>query len=149
MTVDRIVQSDSQVTVVYKLTNGQLVTVVYQPLPPQETTGQTASTPPAPYSPPVTYSPPPPVDYYPDNYYPDYYYPGYYWPYYAPVTIGLGFGWGWYGGYYGYRGGAYYGGYHGGSHSGGGGGRGDVVQLAGEFRTGDSLLHCSEVEAVG
>jgi hypothetical protein len=96
MAVDKIEQSANQVVAVYKLSNGQEYTVVYQPLPPEEAaapaTAATTTT--------VAYAAP-----YGYAYYPGYYYPGYYWPYYPPVAIGLGFGWGWYGGWHGGYGG--------------------------------------------
>jgi len=115
--IDRIEQTASQVTVVYKLPNGQTNAVAYQLLPaaasaPTQTPGaptQTLVTPTTP-APTVVYQTAPRAVYYsdPSPYYysSDGYYPSYYW--YPPVALSLGFG-------YGY----FHGGFHGGFHHGG------------------------------
>jgi len=95
--VERIEQSASQVTVVYKYANGQTNTVAYLLLP--GASGASAPVAATPTTPPpaVVYEPAPRVVYY-DDYGPGYYYPGYWYP---PVAIGLGFGFrgGYHGGY--------------------------------------------------
>ena len=129
LSIDKIVQTVSQMTVVYRSANGQTNTVAYVLLPaagnssPSNTVAVAAPSSPAPQ---VAYSPAPssqvvyyaatpapaPVYYYDPFYYPSAYYGA---PWYGPVSIGVGFG-------FGYRGG--YGGYHGGYHGGGWGGHG-------------------------
>lgn len=107
LTVERIEQTASQVTVVYKYANGQTNTVAYLLLP--GTAGASApgvvqATPPPTV---VYYEPAPRVVYY-DGYGPGYYSsPGYWYP---PVSIGLGFD---------FRGGGR-GGFHGGGFRNGG-----------------------------
>lgn len=90
VTVDRIEQTSSQITVTYKYASGQTNTVAYQLLPTGTATAQVA---PAPQTtvvqsapPTVIYAEPPPrVIYYDEPvYYPRYYYP--------PVSFSLGFG---------------------------------------------------------
>jgi hypothetical protein len=120
-----IADDRSQVTVTYKLKNGQTNTVGYQLLPAaQAGANQTVVLPTTP-APAVVYqtAAAPRVVYYTrPSYYPDYvYYPSRYW--YSPVSLSLGIGLGYYGGYYGgYRGrvGGYYGGHGHGGHWGGG-----------------------------
>jgi hypothetical protein len=127
--IDRIEQTDSKVTVVYKFSNGQTNTVAYQVLPTanavpangapatagQTTTRVVTTTPP----PTIVYRTAPRVVYYDDPYYPYSYYPGYYWP---PVSLSLGLGYVWHGGhhYHGHggwhHGGGHRGGWHGGHH---------------------------------
>ncbi len=102
LTVERIEQSPSQITVVYKNAGGQTNTVAYLPLP--SATGATATVVvPATPAPVVVYETAPRVVYYRDYYGPSYSYPGYWYP---PISIGLGFG---------FRSGGYHGGYHGGA----------------------------------
>ncbi len=116
LAVERVEQSPTQVTVVYKYANGQTNTVAYLLLPGAGATAPTNNVQvvaPTTQAPTVYYAPAPapaPTVVYYDDYSPRYYssyaypYPRYYYP---PVTIGLGFG---------FRSGGYY---HGGFHSGG------------------------------
>ena len=99
LTVQRIEQTSSQVTVVYQSANGQTSTVAYQFLP------GTAGAAPGPAEaapPPATYASSPRVVYY-DDYWPGYY-PTFWYP---PVSLRLGFGFhggGFRGGGFGFRG---------------------------------------------
>jgi hypothetical protein len=109
--VEQINQTSTQITVVYKYSNGQTNAICYQllsaaaaaPVPAGATTV------PVPAQATVIYERPAPVYYYDPFYYP--------WPYFAPFSVSLGFGFhgGYYGGYYGgyHRGGGFHGGYHG------------------------------------
>jgi hypothetical protein len=115
LSIDKIDQTGSQITVVYRLNNGQLNVVSYQLLPTTDNAAATVPTapqvveaPPAPsYSPSTTvvYAPPPPpqVVYYEEPVY--YRYPSYWYP---PVSFRLGLGFH-SGGYHG----SYRGSYHG------------------------------------
>jgi hypothetical protein len=113
LTIDRIDQSDSQITATYRSSNGQVSVVSYQLLPNgSDASSTTVVTSPAPT---VVYSAAPRVVYRtaPSYYYYDepYFYPWGSYGYYSPVSVSLGFGY--YGhGYYGGRG--YYHGGHGG-----------------------------------
>jgi hypothetical protein len=104
--VEKIEQTSTQITAIYRYGNGQINAVAYLLLP---TAGAAASPVPTPSTPApaVVYQAEPRVVYYDDNY--DGYGPGYY-PYYwyPPVAfrVGLGFNY-----HYGYRGG--FGGYRG------------------------------------
>jgi len=104
LAIEQIVQTPTQVTVVYKSADGKTNTVAYLLL---SGTANAAPGVVVPTSPPpvVYYEPAPRVVYY-DGYGPGYYYAdrGYYW--YPPVSLSLGFG---------FRGG---GGYRGGFHRG-------------------------------
>ncbi|HVU22849.1 MAG TPA: hypothetical protein VHE13_01915 [Opitutus sp.] len=115
VSIDRIEKTDSQVTVVYKFTNGQTNVVAYEMLPAANAAPAVSSAPRAVVTTPpptIVYRSAPRVVYYSDPYYYPYsYYPGYYWP---PVSLSLGFGYGWHGGGH-YRGG-FHGGHHGGWH---------------------------------
>jgi hypothetical protein len=116
ISVEQINQLSTQITVVYKYSNGQTNTVCYQLLSAAVAApaiaGLTAVAGPAQTT--VIYGTPAPQYYYDPYYYP--------WPWFAPVAVSLGFGY--YGGYYGGYHGGYYGGYHGGwGHHGGGHGR--------------------------
>ena len=135
LSIDRIVQTASQMTVVYRLASGQTNTVAYVLLPAAGTVPGTAgvsvasvATPTSP-APQVVYSAPAPapqVVYYsapapaPEYYYDPFYYPGYYSSWYAPVALSVGFGFGYHGyhGDHGYHGGGGWhdGGFHGGHH---------------------------------
>ncbi|MDO8545025.1 MAG: hypothetical protein Q7S40_31665 [Opitutaceae bacterium] len=104
-TVDRIVQTGSQVIAFYRNASGQPTTVAYQSLPP---TGVAPAAAPAPAqvvvtSPPATvvYERAPRVVYY-DTYPDSYYYPRMWYP---PVSLHLGFG------FRSFHGGHYHGGY--------------------------------------
>lgn len=112
VSIAQITQTSDQVTVVYKLANGQTNTVAYRLISAVEPSNGAPA--PAPATA-VVYAQPAPV-------YPGYYAPDYYWPWYGPVRLDLGFGWGWRGG--GWRGGGWGG--HGGwgGRSGGWGGHG-------------------------
>ena len=117
LAIDKIEQTNAQITVVYRNANGQTNTVAYLLLPAAGTAGivanpvATPSTPPptavyAPTSPTVVYEPAPQSVYY------DYYGPGYY-PYYwyPPVSFRVGLGFGYHSGFHGgFRGG--YRGFH-------------------------------------
>ena len=120
MSIDRIEKTDSQVTVVYKFTNGQTNTVAYELLPAANGAPVTGpaprvvtTTPP----PTIVYRSSPRVVYYSDPYYSPYaYYPDYYWP---PFSLSLGLGYVWHGGYHGGWHGdhdGWHGGHHGGWH---------------------------------
>lgn len=107
LTIDKIVQTTNQMTVVYRSANGQINTVAYLLLPaagvgPTTVAATTAA-------PRVVYAY---ADSAPAYYYDPYYYPSYYGgPWYGPVSLGIGWGIGFHGG--GWRGG---GGWHGGHH---------------------------------
>ena len=103
VTVERIDQTATQITAVYKYANGQESTVSYQPLSAAGTAGVPV---PATAAPAATTST---VVYTSPGYYYDYGpYPYYYpWGWYAPVRVGVGFGF-----HSGFRGG--WGGFHGG-----------------------------------
>ena len=114
ISVAQINQTNAQITVVYKYSNGQTNTICYQllsaamaaPVP----AGTTAVAVPGQNT--VIYERSAPGYYY-NSYYDPYYYP---WPWFAPVAVSVGFGFhgGYHGGYYGgYRGGW---GNHGGGH---------------------------------
>jgi hypothetical protein len=98
--VEKIVQTSSQITVVYRSASGQTNTVAYQLLPTASTPAAAvvAATPPR-----VVYVQPAPRYYY-DPFYDPFYAPTYYGnPWLVPVSLNLGWSWG-------YRG------YHGGHH---------------------------------
>ena len=89
VSVERIDQTNTQVTITYKYSNGQINTVAYQllptattPAPQQQTVVQTSP------APTVVYTQPPRVVYYEEPVY----YPRYYYPYYPPVSLSFGFG---------------------------------------------------------
>lgn len=107
LTVERIEQTSSQITVVYKNANGQTNTVAYLLLPGTAVASTQGVAQPTPAPAVVYYEPAPRVVYY-DGYSPGYYYSPSYW--YPPVSIGLGFD---------FRGGGR-GGFHGGGFRGGG-----------------------------
>jgi hypothetical protein len=105
-TIERLVQTGTQVIAFYRTPNGQSTTVAYQSLPPA---GPAPAANPAPAPARVVVTAPPPVVYetvprvvYYDDYYPSYYYPRVWYP---PVSLSFGFG------YHSFRGG-YHGGYH-------------------------------------
>jgi hypothetical protein len=98
VSVERIDQTASQISVTYKYSSGEVKTVAYQllptgtmPAPTQTTVVQTAP------APAVVYAPPPRVIYYEEPVY----YPRYYYPYYPPVSLSFGFGYRHFGGHYG------------------------------------------------
>jgi hypothetical protein len=96
LSVDRIVQTAGQITVVYRSANGQTNTVAYQLLPTAGAPAVTvvAATPP----PRVVYVQPAPRYYY-DPFYDPFYNSGYYGsPWYGPVSLSLGVGWVFHGG---------------------------------------------------
>jgi hypothetical protein len=105
LTIDRIVQTSSQMTVMYRSANGQTNTVAYLLLPAAGATMSTvATTTPAPT---VVYAAQPAYVAAPVYYYDPFYYPSYYaGPWYGPVSIGVGLG-------FGFRGGFHGGGFHG------------------------------------
>lgn len=120
LTIDKIVQTTAQMTVVYRNASGQTNTVAYVLLPssggPTAQTATVVSAPATP-APQVVYAAAPTtqVVYYtpapapaPAYYYDPFYYPSYYSGWYAPVALSVGFGY--------YSGGHYHGGggYHGG-----------------------------------
>lgn len=108
LTVERIVQTATQVVAFYRNAAGQTITVAYQSLPPSAAATTpapaVAATSPAPVvvnvaPPPAVYETAPRVIYYD---YPDYYY--YPRGYYPPVSFGFGFGYrSFYGGHFGHR----------------------------------------------
>ena len=83
LTIARIEQTATQVTVVYLAAGGATNTVVYQLLPPADSATNVAAAPPG------VYQAPPGVVYY-DDYGPGYYYAPFGW--YPPVSVQLGFG---------------------------------------------------------
>ena len=114
LTIDKIVQSATQMTVVYRTANGQTNTVAYMLLPaagaPETVVAAAAPA----TTTRVVYAEPAPAPVY---YYDPFYYPAYYSPWYGPVSVNLGFGFrssgwrgGWHGGYHGGHGGR--GGHH-------------------------------------
>jgi hypothetical protein len=105
LTIDKIVQTSSQMTVVYRSANGQTNTVAYLLLPAAgASTVAVATTTPAPT---VVYAQPSYAQVAPAYYYDPFYYPSYYaGPWYGPVAIGIGLGFGFHGGFHG-------GGFHG------------------------------------
>jgi hypothetical protein len=104
-TVDRIDQTNAQITVVYRYANGQTNTVAYQLLPAAGTAPAMPSTPApvvtVPATTTVVYTAPAPTYYY----YDPYYYPWRYW--YPPVSLSFGFGY-YHGGGGGFRGGGFH-----------------------------------------
>lgn len=98
LTVERMVQTGTQLIAFYRNASGQATTVAYQTLPPSAVATAPVVTAPAPTT--VVYAPAPRVIYYEDPYY----YPRVWYP---PVSLSFGFG---------YRGGYYGGGYYGGGH---------------------------------
>src|SRR5882672_2521482 len=78
LTVQKIDQTGSQITVVYQYSNGQTNTVAYQLLPTAATAPAAAYVPTTP-PPTVVYEPAPRVVYY-DSYPSAYYYPSYWYP---------------------------------------------------------------------
>jgi hypothetical protein len=110
ITVEQINQTSSQITAIYKYSNGQVTTVVYQPLSAAESSAVPVPT--AAPAPGTTAVVPTTTVVYQSapGYYYDYpYYPYYYgWGWYPPVSVGIGLG---------FHGGGYY---HGGGFRGGG-----------------------------
>jgi hypothetical protein len=108
VTIERIDQTASQITVLYKYSNGQETTVSYQPL---SAAGQAGVPVPATAAPAATTTTSTVVYTSPGYYYAGdpYYYP---WGWYSPVVVGVGFGF--HGGWGGFHGG--WGGFHGGFH---------------------------------
>ncbi len=125
LSIDKIIQTASQMTVVYRSANGQTNTVAYLLLPAagstaanevpapsavpsgavMGTTTQTVIAAPSP-APQVVYATPAPIYYYDPFYYPAYYS----YPWYSPVSVSIGWGFGYHGGYHG--GGGFHGGHH-------------------------------------
>lgn len=141
LTIEKVVQSVSSMTVVYRSANGQVNTVAYLLLPAAGAPAATSTVAIAPTATtnasPVTTavvgtttptvvamaSPAPQVVYVPSSPAPAYYYDPFYYPYYnygypwyGPVSVSFGLGY--------YSGRYYGGGYHGGGGHGGHGGRG-------------------------
>jgi flagellar basal body rod protein FlgC len=104
VSIDRIEQTPSQVTVAYKLANGQTNVVGYVLLPAANAATITTV---APTQPTVIYQTPPRVVYYDSAYYDP-------WYLYPPIALSFGFG-SYYGGH-GYYHGGHYGQFHGGGH---------------------------------
>ena len=101
LTIDKIIQTSSQMTVVYRSASGQTNTVAYMLLPAAGagSTVAVATTTPAPT---VVYAQPTYVASAPVYYYDPFYYPAYYaGPWYGPVSIGVGWGFGFRGGFHG------------------------------------------------
>jgi hypothetical protein len=113
--VEKIDQTATQITVTYKLANGQLNTVAYQLLPTAASPGQstvaagTVAVPASP-APAVVYTQAAPAVVYTQPYPYSYYYAAdpYYspWGFYGPLAVGIGLGFGFHGGYY--HGGGFY-----------------------------------------
>jgi hypothetical protein len=131
LSIDKMVQTASQMTVVYRSANGQTNTVAYLLLPGIGGAAQSVAPAPAPApvstvvmgtttpvvvaaptaAPQVVYVTPSPA---PAYYYDPFYYPSYYaYPWYSPVSVSVGFGYVW--------GGHSHGGYYGGGYGGHGG----------------------------
>ncbi|HWB98063.1 MAG TPA: hypothetical protein VG672_15220 [Bryobacteraceae bacterium] len=109
VTVERIDQTATQITAVYKYSNGQETTVSYQPLSAAGAAGVPVPATAAPATTTtstVVYTAP---GYYYD--YGPYYYP---WGWYPPVTVGIGLGFhsGFHGGFHGRGGWGFHGGFH-------------------------------------
>ena len=110
LTIEKIEQTNTQITVVYRYGNGQINAVAYLLLP---TGGASANPLPTPATPPPAvayYEPAPRVVYYDDSYG---YWPGYY-PYYwyPPVSFRVGLGFNYHYGYHGGYGGGFRGFHH-------------------------------------
>lgn len=107
LTVEKIEQSDAQVTAFYKNSTGQTNIVSYQLLPATSAPAANAPTVIMPTTPaPTVVQPAPSVVYYEPAYrygYAPGYYPAYDYGYYPPVSLSLGFGFR--GGHGGFRGG--------------------------------------------
>jgi hypothetical protein len=117
LSIDKIVQTASQMTVVYRTANGQTNTVAYVLLPATGSvpgsTVATVATPTTP-APQVVYAAAPAtqvVYYSAPGYYDPFYYPSYYGPWYGPAALSVGFGFGYHGGG-GWRGGGFHGWHH-------------------------------------
>jgi hypothetical protein len=109
LAIDKMVQTSTQIIVVYKYANGQTNTVAYQLLPVAGAAPGAAPVAPA-ASPTVVPAATTTVVYAaPGYYYDPYYYSPWPWPWFAPVSVGIGFGY-YHGGGYGFRGG--WGGFH-------------------------------------
>jgi hypothetical protein len=114
ISVEKIDQTAAQITVTYKLANGQLNTVAYQLLPsagsPAQSPAATTVAVPASAAPTVVYSQAAPTVVYTQPYPYSYYYAGdpyyYPWGFYGPLAVGVGLGFGFHGGYY--HGGGFY-----------------------------------------
>jgi hypothetical protein len=94
VTVERIDQTSSQITVTYKYSNGQVNTVAYQPLASADS--NTVPTPTT-AAPAVAVAAPATVVYTTPGYYYDPY-PYYGWGWYPPVALRVGVGFGFHGG---------------------------------------------------
>jgi hypothetical protein len=114
VTIQRIDQTSSDITVVYRFSNGQTNTVAYRLIAQADSSavpapaGYSAVPAPTTAAPAVVYAAAAP--YYPAPYYYDYAPYGFFWPgWYPPISIGLGFGFrgGFHGG--GFRGGGFHG----------------------------------------
>jgi hypothetical protein len=105
--VAQINQTSSQITVVYKYSNGQTNTICYQLLSAAAAAPMPAGAPTVavPASTTVIYERASPAYYYDPFYYP--------WPWFSPVSVSLGFGFHGGGGYYRGGGGYFHGGFHG------------------------------------
>jgi len=108
LAIEKIEQTSTQITVVYRYGNGQINAVAYLLLPGAGVPASPIATPTTP-APAVVYQAEPRVAYYDDNY--DYW-PGYY-PYYwyPPVSFRFGLGFGYHYGYHGGYGGGFRGGF--------------------------------------
>jgi hypothetical protein len=117
VTIAQITQTSDQLTVVYKMANGQTNAVQYRLLSaadasapvPASAVGVPVPSTPAPAVA-VAVAAPATATVYTAPAYPYYYNPYYYGPWYGPVAVSLGFGWGWHGGGWGWRGGGWHGG---------------------------------------
>ena len=89
LTVERIVQTPSQITAVYRTPAGQTNTVAYLPLPAAGAPAAQVIVPQAPVRTTIIYARPAPVYYYDDD---DGWGP---WPGFGPAGVGVGFGWRW------------------------------------------------------
>ena len=108
LTIEKIEQTSTQITAVYRYGNGQINAVAYLLLPSAGVPASPVVTPSTP-PPAVVYQAQPRVAYY-DDYY-DYgpaYYPNYWYP---PVSFRFGLGFGYHNGYHGGYGGGFRGGF--------------------------------------
>ena len=107
VTIAQIIQTSDQLTVVYKLANGQTSAVAYRLLSAADATAVVPGSVPVPSTPAPAVAPPAAAVVYTTPAY-SYYSPYYYYPYFGPVSVNLGFGWGWHGGGgWGWRGGGW------------------------------------------
>ena len=97
VTIAQIIQTSDQLTVVYKLANGQTSAVAYRLLSAADAPSSQCPARCCPSTPAPAVAPPAAAVVYTTPAY-LYHSPDYYYPYFGPVSVNLGFGWGWHGG---------------------------------------------------